>query len=183
MRNSKSQNTKWSIFICAIILVIIGLFALYSASYSSGLEKLTKQIIWILISLVAFFIVIKMDYRSLARISIGFYVISIVLLLIVLLTSAINGATSWFNIGNISIQPAEFAKIAVVLFLASKMSKVNRNETSRPANLLKFIGIVLLPVILIALQPDYGTALSYVFGAVIMIYLAGLKKRYIFLDP
>ena len=66
------------------------------------------------------------DYKILARFSVVFYIISLILLLFVLFTSKVNGASSWFNIGAFSLQPAEFAKITVILFLANIMSKMRK---------------------------------------------------------
>ena len=121
MNKKQLKNTEWSILICTIILIIVGLFALYSASISSELETFKKQVMWVIACIPILIVMLIIDYRTIAKISIVFYILSIILLIGVLLTSAINGATSWFSIGPISIQPAEFAKIAVVLFLANIM--------------------------------------------------------------
>lgn len=179
MNKKQLKNTEWSILICTIILIIIGLFALYSASKASGLEDLKKQAVWVLVSIPILIITMNIDYKVITKLSLWFYIISIVLLIAVLLTSAINGATSWFNLGPISIQPAEFAKIAVVLFLANTISKLSKNEINKPLKLLMIIAIVALPTLLIILQPDYGTAMAYVFLLASVIYVAGIKKRYI----
>lgn len=111
MNKKQLKNAEWSILICTTILIVIGLFALCSASKASDLEDLKKQAIWVIISIPILIITIFADYKLIAKLGIGFYIVSIILLIIVLLTSAINGATSWFNFGPISIQPAEFAKI------------------------------------------------------------------------
>jgi len=179
MNKKQLKNTEWSILICTVILIVIGLFALASATKGTDYEGLKKQITWVIISIPILIITAIIDYKSIARISIVFYIASIILLIAVLLTSAINGATSWFNLGPISIQPAEFAKIAVVLFLANIMSKMSRNEINRPLKLLLILGIALVPVLLIILQPDYGTAMAYVFATVVMLYVAGINKKYI----
>ena len=179
MNKKQLKNTEWSILICTIILIIVGLFALYSASISSELETFKKQAMWVIACIPILIVMLIIDYRTIAKISIVFYILSIILLIGVLLTSAINGATSWFSIGPISIQPAEFAKIAVVLFLANIMSKMSRNEINKPLKLVMIIGIVLIPVLLIVLQPDYGTAMTYIVALIVMLYVAGIKKRYI----
>ena len=179
MNKKYLKNTEWSILICTIILISIGLLALYSASKSSELGDLKKQVLWVIISIPVLIITTLVDYKIIAKLSIGFYILSIILLIAVLLTSAINGATSWFNIGTISIQPAELAKIAVVLFLANIMSKMSKEEINKPIKLAMILGIVLLPVILIVLQPDYGTAMAYIVATVVMLYVSGIKKRYI----
>lgn len=179
MNKKYLKNTEWSILICTIILISIGLLALYSASKSSELGDLKKQVLWVIISIPVLIITTLVDYKIIAKLSIGLYILSIILLIAVLLTSAINGATSWFNIGTISIQPAELAKIAVVLFLANIMSKMSKEEINKPIKLAMILGIVLLPVILIVLQPDYGTAMAYIVATVVMLYVSGIKKRYI----
>lgn len=179
MNKKYFKNTEWSILICTIILISIGLLALYSASKSSELGDLKKQVLWVIISIPVLIITTLVDYKIIAKLSIGLYILSIILLIAVLLTSAINGATSWFNIGTISIQPAELAKIAVVLFLANIMSKMSKEEINKPIKLAMILGIVLLPVVLIVLQPDYGTAMAYIVATVVMLYVSGIKKRYI----
>jgi len=179
MNKKQLKNTEWSILICTIILIAIGLVALASATKNSEFEDFKKQIIWVVISIPLLITATLVDYKSIAKISIGFYIASIILLIAVLLTSAINGATSWFNLGPISIQPAEFSKIAVVLFLANIMSKMSKNEINKPVKLVMILGIALVPVLLIIMQPDYGTAMAYVVATVVMLYVAGIDKKYI----
>ncbi len=99
-----------------------------------------------------------------------------------LFTEPINGATSWFNIGSVSIQPAEFAKVICILMLAlviSKIQKNGKNEISRISKLLLVLLTFIVPTLLIIKQPDYGTALAFVMALVFMLFTAGIKKRYI----
>ena len=124
MNKKRLKNTEWKILIYVILLLIIGLIALYSASASNEFSEFKKQIIWIAIGIPLLFLMLFIDYKILARFSWIFYIISIILLVLVLFTEEINGASSWFNIGSFSMQPAEFAKIAVILFLASTISSL-----------------------------------------------------------
>lgn len=182
MNSKKIKNTEWKILVYVILLLIIGLVALYSASTTTEFAEFKKQIIWIAVGIPLLFITMFIDYRTLARFSPIFYGISLVLLVLVLFTSAVNGASSWFNIGSFSMQPAEFAKIAVILFLANTISKMGYDQErkiNKPLNLLKTIAIVLLPVFLIAMQPDLGTATAYIFALVFILFVAGIDKRYI----
>lgn len=182
MNSKKIKNTEWKILVYVILLLIIGLVALYSASTSNDVSEFKKQIMWILIGIPLLLAMMFIDYRTLARFSPIFYGISLVLLVLVLFTSAVNGASSWFNIGSFSMQPAEFAKIAVILFLANTISKMGYDQErkiNKPLNLLKTIAIVLLPVLLIAMQPDLGTATAYIFALVFILFVAGIDKRYI----
>lgn len=187
MSKKELKKTKWSILICVILLIAVGLIALYSATIASDFAELRKQIVWLVISIPAFIIAYKIDYRIIARFAIVFYIISIVLLVLVLLTKAINGATSWFNLGLFSMQPGEFAKIAVIMYAAVLLEKNTytyrgRNIINKPLKILLVSSIVLLPVVLIALQPDYGTAVSYLFALVLMLFVAGIDKKYIFVS-
>ena len=124
MNKKKLRNTEWKILIYVTLLLIMGLVALYSASTSNEIAEFKKQIMWIAIGTPLLFLMMFVDYRILARFSPIIYVVSIILLVLVLFTSAVNGASSWFNIGSFSMQPAEFAKISVILFLASVISKL-----------------------------------------------------------
>jgi cell division protein FtsW (lipid II flippase) len=124
MNRKKLKNTEWKILIYVTLLLIIGLIALYSASTSTEFAEFKKQLMWIGIGIPLLSLMMFIDYRLLARFSPILYITSIILLLLVLFTPAVNGATSWFNIGSFSMQPAEFAKIAVILFLASTISKL-----------------------------------------------------------
>ena len=182
MNLNKIKRLDKGIIIYTLILLIIGLVALYSATNGTDHQEFKKQIIWILIGIPVFLFFVFVDYRIISRFSPILYGTSIVLLGFVLLTGKINGASSWFNIGGFSLQPGEFAKIMVVLFLANTMSNtVNTKgkQINQPLVLLKLVAIVLFPVVLIALEPDFGTAMAYAFALVFMLYVAGIDKRYI----
>lgn len=176
------KNTEWSILICVLILVIIGLVALYSATIDDNLLEFKKQCIWVIISILIMFSILLVDYNIIARISPYLYGLSIILLIAVLFTSAINGATSWFNIGSFAFQPAELSKVFIIVFLSTimvKIQKKSKKDINKPSKLAIIIGTVLLPVILIAMQPDYGTAVAYLVALVLMLFVAGIDKKYI----
>ncbi len=176
------KNMDWGILICILVLLVIGLVALFSATQSSDYEGLKKQIIWILVSIPIMIVFTFIDYGTFSKASPIFYILIIILLIAVLFTESINGATSWFNIGKVSIQPAEFAKIIVIIALATYISRLQekgREQISRPTRLLIALLIVAIPVLLIIKQPDYGTALTFVIATIFILFAAGIKKRYI----
>ncbi len=183
MNNSKIfKNMEWWILIFAVILCIIGFVALYSTTYSDGLDDFKKQIVWFIIGIIAMTIVTFIDYKVLTKISPILYGITIVLLIAVLFTNAINGASSWFQIESLSLQPGEIAKVAVVLFLAYVVTKIQsrgKEEINRPTRLLVVIAVVAFPTLLILLQPDIGTAATYLVVLVVVLFVAGIDKRYI----
>lgn len=182
MRKKIFKNIEWGILICTVLLILIGLVALFSATQSAEYEELKKQIMWLCISIPIFIVVIFIDYEIVAKVSPIFYGIVLVLLVAVLFTESINGATSWFNIGPFSIQPSEFAKIFVILLFALVVSKIEergRNEISRPTRLAIALSVVVVPVLLIIKQPDYGTALAFLVATVMILFTAGIDKKYI----
>ena len=182
MQKNMFKNFEWGILICTIILLAIGLVALFSATQNSDYEEFKKQIMWIGISIPVIVVVILVDYEILAKISPVIYGLSLISLIAVLFTEPINGATSWFNIGPFSFQPAEFAKIAVVLFMANvivKLQQKGRDEINRFWKLGIILATVAVPTLLIIKQPDYGTALAFLVALIFMLYVAGINKKYI----
>ncbi len=182
MKKRIAKNLEWSILICTILLVIIGLFAIYSATINSGLEEFKKQIIWIIISIPFLIAVILIDYDTIAKFSPILYGIILLALIAVLFTSPISGATSWFSFGIFSIQPSEFAKIILVLFLAlimSRMMKKGTKEINRPTRLLLLLLVIGVPLLLIIKQPDYGTAIAFIVAFMFMLFVGGINKKYI----
>ena len=177
MQKKMFKNFEWGILICTIILLAIGLVALFSATQNSDYEEFKKQIMWIGISIPVIAVVIFVDYEILAKISPVIYGLSLISLVAVLFTEPINGATSWFNIGPFSFQPAEFAKIAVVLFMANVMVKLQ--QKGRFCKLGIILATVAVPTLLIIKQPDYGTALAFLVALIFMLYVAGINKKYI----
>ncbi len=176
------KNIDWSILICVFVLIVIGLIALYSATIDNDLNEFRKQCIWIIISIPIMILAILIDYSIIARISPYLYGISIILLIAVLFTSAVNGATSWFNIGFFAFQPAEIAKVFVIILLSSvivNIQKKSKKDINRPLNLAIILGTVLLPIALIIMQPDYGTAIAYLLSLILILFVAGIDKKYI----
>lgn len=183
MKRKILKNLEWSILVCTILLVAIGLVALTSATKNSEYEELKKQIMWLTISIPILIVVIFVDYDIFVKVSPILYGISLVLLVAVLFTEPINGATSWFDIGPFSFQPAEFAKVIVILFLAWLITKIQKKGKDEINRILK-LGLILVafavPVLLIIKQPDYGTGLAFVVALVFILFTAGIRKRYIF---
>ena len=184
MKKRLTKNIEWSILVCTIVLVAIGLFAVYSATMSAGLEEFRKQIMWILISVPFLILFTLIDYDSLAKVSPIFYVLTLISLVAVLFTRPISGATSWFDFGSISFQPSEFAKITVILFIALLISRFKRKDEksiNKITRLLMILMAIAIPLALIVKQPDFGTAVSIMVACVFMLFVGGIHKRYIFI--
>lgn len=182
MRKKELKNIEWSIGIIAIILCIIGLVALFSATSQSDYDEFNKQCIWIVVSLIVGAIVLMTDYELLVKMSPVFYGTFILLLFAVLFTTPVNGASSWFNIGFFSFQPAEFAKVFVILFMTfiiTKIQEKNVQDINKPVKLLIILAAFSIPVLLIIKQPDFGTAAAFFVALTFMLITAGIDKKYI----
>ncbi|MFM7661555.1 MAG: rod shape-determining protein RodA [Bacteroidota bacterium] len=165
MRNNNSITGRidWILVILLISLVLMGIATLYSAAFNQNYPNIFdvsqlygKQLIWIGISLFFGFIVYLIDSDIYKKFAIPIYGVILFLLVIVLFMPAVNGARAWLGIGSLGIQPAEFAKIATALVLAKFISESNLKVQNNRVVLLAF-SIILIPMILILLQPDAGT--------------------------
>lgn len=182
MRKRELKNMEWGILIAAIILSVIGIVALFSATQETEYDEFSKQIIWLVVSLIAMAVVMFIDYNLLLKASPILYGLTLVLLVAVLFTKPINGATSWFNIGAFSLQPGEFAKVTVILlltYITIKIQRKGQEEINRPTRLLIILSALAVPVLLIIKQPDYGTAMAFIVAMALMLFASGLDKKYI----
>lgn len=183
MKKRFLRNIEWGILICSIILLTIGLIALFSATQGNGYFEFKKQIIWFCISIPIIIIVMLIDYNTIAKISPFLYIIFILLLFGVLFTKPVNGARSWYEITEtLKFQPSELAKIFVIMFIATiivKIQKNNKNDINKISRILLILLITGIPIGLIIVQPDYGTAMAFVVAISLMLFAAGIDKKYI----
>lgn len=182
MKSKIFKNMEWWILISALLLCVVGFVALYSATKVEDFESLKRQVMWFAVSIVIMIVVMLVDYEIWAKLSPVFYSASILLLIIVLFTEARNGASSWFNIGGFTLQPAELAKVAIILFTSTVMVKVQergKEEINVFWKLAIVLAVVAIPVFLIVIQPDYGTATAYIVALILMLYVSGIDKKYI----
>ena len=182
MRSNILKNGNWSVLISSVILLVIGMIALFSASKNTDYEEFQKQIIWFIACIPVLIITIVFDYRKIIKFAYTFYVAIIVLLIAVLFTSPVNGATSWFNIGIFAFQPSEFAKIVIILCMAKLVAKIQKTDNTninRFIQLFKILVLVGIPILLIVKQPDYGTAMAFIVSLIFILFTAGINKKYI----
>jgi rod shape determining protein RodA len=154
------------IFAASFETSVTGLFQLGSPA--------GKQLIFIGVGAVLFMMTMLIDWKFWSSFAFPIYIISIVLLILVLLVgSTIKGSTSWFSIGAFSLQPAEFAKFGTALALAAYLSyyKTSLKQFRHQGIAL---GIILLPIALILLQPDAGSALVFL-SFFVLLYREGLS--------
>lgn len=178
------ENLDYKLIIIVLVLAGIGCVALYSAASGDihGSE-FVKQIMWIGIGLGVMITTSMINYEIYQKCWPILYIISIALLIGVLFMPAVNGATSWYNLGFMSFQPSELAKICVIISLAAVITKIRINDEdgiNRIKNLLLIFVLLIIPVILIILQPDYGTAMTFMVFTLVMLFISNIDKKYIF---
>ncbi|MEY3236954.1 MAG: hypothetical protein RI883_1055 [Bacteroidota bacterium] len=165
MRKGESivAHFDWVLFVIYIILMIMGLSTVYSTAYNEDhpnffdfSQKYGKQVIWVGFSLFLGLLVFLIDSDIYRKFSIPIYLFTLVLLVVVLFMPPVNGARAWLGIGTLGIQPAEFAKIGTALLLARVVSSVNIKQQTIKTVLLAN-SIILIPMVLVLLQPDAGT--------------------------
>jgi rod shape determining protein RodA len=165
------------IWLSAITLICIGLAAIYSSTLNNQAANgnFEKQIIWAIASMFVFFITYALPTNSFKNISIPSYLLSLLLLIVVVVVGRrVSGAKSWLNLGAFGFQPSEFAKIGTILALAAFLSRRNTNIDSLFDLILALI-IGAIPVALILLEPDMGTAIVFAGLILAMIFWKGIS--------
>ncbi len=153
------KNFDWRLFATALGLVGIGLINIYSATWGGQGNIFVKQLLWVAIALTAMVPVVLVDYRVLDRLSYALYGIVVAMLVAVLAFGRISlGARRWIDIAGFSVQPSEYAKLAVILALAKYFQKYWRADGYTAKELALPMVLALTPFALIARQPDLGSA-------------------------
>ena len=170
-------SVRWGLLVAALFLMVIGLATVHSASSELTVDYLPRQAAWIGIGLALMLVVFSIDYQLLMAFAWPIYGLSIVSLIVVLvLGHEAGGARSWLGIGGLGGQPAEFAKLATALILARFLADANRRSLTLPHTVIA-VGITLVPMLLIAMERDLGSAAMFVPMAGGMLAVAGLRGR------
>jgi cell division protein FtsW len=184
------HDPAYSLLLAVMALTAIGIVMVYSSSsvrsYFSTSDPATQgleQLVWAGIGLVGLIVAMRLDFRHLRYLAIPFYVITLALLVAVLVPgigSEINGSRRWIVIPGVgSLQPAEFAKLAVVLYLAHWLDRRGNAAKSFWNGLIPFAMLVAPGFFLIAMEPDLGTAGVYAIVAVSVFFMAGANLLYL----
>ncbi len=168
------------LFGSALALSLIGLLAIKSvASYGANPMFFYKQALWLTLGAFICLLFFLVDYHFLTDHAFQLYVLMILVLITVLIFGQeINGSRSWLRVGDIGIQPSELAKFVVVLTLARYLSEL-KSSTLLRQDVLWVAGITVLPMILVTMQGDLGTALTYFPILVGTLLVAGLPTRFL----
>ncbi len=155
---------------------MVGEAANAAAWYNQGW---VRQIVWYVLGTSAAVLVCCVSYHTIARWAMVAYWLAVVLLVLVLLCGSVRfGARRWFDLGFFSLQPSEFSKLAFILAQAHFLSRPV-DELRLLGTFLKALGLMLLPFLLILKEPDLGSALVLLPTGLVMLYVAGIPRRYL----
>jgi rod shape determining protein RodA len=183
-----TRNIDWILMIAVALQTVIGVFMVYSATrprlINSGQDEfmvVQRQIVFILFAIIAMVSVMAVDYGRLRGNAEFFYVVTQVLLVLVLVSGAVSGgARLSFDLGIISVQPSELAKFTVLLLLAGFLAD-DATEVVSYERFIQSLLIVGLPVLLVLVEPDLGSATVLVAAAMGVLLVAGARIKYIVL--
>lgn len=180
------ESLDWFTVSIYLALVLIGWVNIYAAVYQPEIASIFdvdyrcgKQFLWIMLAFILAIVVLIIDYRFYAFFSNILYAISILILASVLLFGReINGAKSWLVFGGISLQPSEFVKLTTALLLA-RVGSFHMFKISELKWIGISLGIIFLPMLLIGLQPDFGSVIVF-FGFLFVLYREGFSSIVMF---
>lgn len=162
-----------------LILMMVGVMFIHSASFRMSGDFATRQLFWIGASFLALFLTVRLGYRFFLGVSYALYVLAVLLLIWVFFAGVIRlGAQRWIQIGPVSFQPSEFAKLASLLALANFLG--SRNSWEGEGKALGMTALLIgVPTFLILKQPDLGSALLLIPMGVVLLFLWGIRYRYL----
>lgn len=170
-----------SILAATLILIIVGLLAIYSATLTNHPENFQKQLLWSILGVFIILpVIILTPLQFFYKYAYTIYGFTILLLFLVLIVGIGSGAKRWLSLGFVTIQPAELAKIGTLLALAKFLSHEKVNFKRIRDFIIPFF-LILLPLGLIISQPDLGTSLVFLALLLPMLFWAGLSSLYLFI--
>ena len=184
----KNKNIDLILLISVIAISIFGIIMIYSSSniwaeykFNDAFKYLKMQGLFLIVGIVLMIIISKIPYKYYLDKANIILVICFVLLILVLIPGIgkiRNGSRSWFGVGGLGIQPSEFVKLALIIFISKYLHKNERNNISIKKDILPILFITLLTFGLIMLQPDFGTGVIIVMSIIGILFISGLKMRF-----
>ncbi len=182
------KRTSKLLILSVILLMILSLFMIYSASYiwaeykfDNPFKYVINQGIFVLLGIILLFIVSKINYKIYYEKANLILLICLILLILVLIPGlgiVRNGSRSWFGIGSFSIQPSEFSKIGLIIFTSKYLSKSNKFLKNYKKGVFPILFILLLIFGLIMLEPDFGTGMIIVVTIIALLFIAGVNMKF-----
>jgi rod shape determining protein RodA len=171
------ETLAWGLPVTAVLLAVLGLTVVRSASTELPVDYLPRQVAWVVGGVLAMALGFVVRYTTLLRLALPIYALGIVSLVLILFYGhEAGGARSWIGIGGLGGQPSDVMKLAVILVLVRYLG-ASDGDRLRWHELLIAVGVVALPAALIALQPDLGGAMILAPALAALVWLAGLRLR------
>ena len=184
----KKNNVDVLLLVSVIIISLFGLLMIYSASYvwaeykfNNPFKFVINQGIFFIVGVFLMFIVSHIKYDKYYEKSNVLLIVCIVLLILVLIPgigSVRNGSRSWFGIGSFGIQPSEFTKLSLIIFVSKYLVNNERNIRDIKRGVLPILCILFLVFGLIMLQPDFGTGMIIVMSIIGLLYVGGVDFKF-----
>lgn len=177
------QKLDWLMVLFILPILAAGLATMKSFVATDTVDFASKQIIWVAISFAVFFIFSFIDFGFLKRTNVLVFIflfLCFILFLLFILGSISHGARSWFDFGFFSFQPADLMKLVLVLMLAKYFSRRHVEIRDTKHIFISFL-YVLLPLVLVLLQPDFGSAIILLAIWLGMVLVSGISKTHLFL--
>ncbi len=176
------SHFDWTLFGAGVILSLLGILTIYSASYSVSEGEAggiaVRQFYWLILGLVALLFAMSVDYHRLDRLAYPFYAAVLFLLILVLFIGSMGGGSQrWIRIGAFSLQPSEPAKLAIVFLLAKYLQYDEPAQGYRLQDLCIPFLLASPLLVLTLVQPDLGTAILLTLIFLSMILIGGLRPR------
>ncbi len=189
MRSYLSAPLDTVLFVCVAALVGIGLVMVFSASSATAYAEhgdiayyLKRQLVWLAVGLAGAYALYRTDYHFLKRAAPFLLVAATIGLLLVFVPHVglgVNGGRRWIGASGLSLQPSEFAKLALVIYLATMLASRGERITSLPRGLVPLCVPVVIMAMLVLKEPDMGTASLLVFTAFAMFFVAGARLAHL----
>ncbi len=187
--STKGKTYDLGVIISAVFLTAVGVLMVYSTSSVYSLEMygnanyfLLRHAIYLAIGLTCMFVLMKVDYRVLRKLVYPAYLFGLALLIIVLIPGIgkeVSGARRWIDLGFLSFQPSELAKYILVLYLAHSLTKKRDKLDNFLVGFASHILIAGVYVILVLLEPDFGTATTMLIVLFGMLFIGEVKMKYL----
>jgi rod shape determining protein RodA len=176
------RDIDWLLVALALIICAVGVVQIYSATLDRSFHSAWwRQILYVLCGLALMWIAMSVDYHTLTHWAPGLYIASIAgLLFTTVVGRTVFGSKRWIPIPGIGVrlQVSEFVKLVIILLVARYLSDLKRDELEI-RDMLILSGIVAVPAVLVLMQPDLGTSLTYLAVLVTGAFLAGLRRKYV----
>jgi len=184
-RNSQTVREKlgeinWGVVLLILVIASVGFAMLYSAAGGSLEPWAERQMARFVAGLIVLVAVACIDIRVWMGLAYPAYAVSLILLIGVQIAGSVGmGAQRWIELGPLQLQPSELMKIAMVLALARYLHGLGPGEISRPLRLLPPLVMIAVPVALVLMEPNLGTAALLALGGALLLFLAGLSWYWI----